>query len=130
MMVRADELNRELDGGRMEIKGGIRNRCVNAGGPDRDAGDHRWPGRQRARRKKIDDLVDDETTVNPKLPSTGERGENGARYLADPRLQGRTVADPWGDMGGDRVRDRIRSEERRVGEGGVSPCRSRGWPYP
>src|SRR3546814_20125355 len=91
----------------MESKGGIRNRAVKPGGPDRDAGDHRWPGRQRARRKKIDDLVDDETTVNPKLPSTGERGENGARYLADPRLQGRTVADPWGDMGGDRVRDRI-----------------------
>src|SRR3546814_14538088 len=91
----------------MESKGGIRNRAVKPGGPDRDAGDHRWPGRQRARRKKIDDLVDDETTVNPKLPSTGERGENGARYLADPRLQGRTVAAPWRDLGGDRVRHPI-----------------------
>src|SRR3546814_16395610 len=29
----------------------------------------------------------------------------------------------------DSIADGIRSEERRVGKGGVGPCRSRWWPY-
>ena len=89
----------------MEPIGGAADAIVEPARADRDAADDANARRERPSLLKVDDRLWDQAGMDPQIPATLEGAQRRGRYLAQPRLDRRTVRNEAGNSLADRLRD-------------------------